>query len=175
MAPSIGYQSRLDLACESSAIRYARGYAGDTFRRWGIPETVSYDALTIVAELATNAVRYAGSSDPDNGMTATPGVTRCTLDLRAENGVLSITFYDESNDPPVLREESATAENGRGLQMVAGLSGGRWGYRPQPSGAGKCVWARISIADCEHWQQTSAPSTEPLITACTPFPLHAHG
>jgi hypothetical protein len=36
------------------------------------------------------------------------------------------------------------SESGRGLMMVAGLTGGRWGWQKSPRGHGKVVWAELS-------------------------------
>lgn len=97
MAPSF-FQSRLDLACEPSAIRYARRHAEVTLRHWGISAEVSYDALTIVAELATNAVRHTGGAaepfDPvtgeENSALPSPGaLTNARIGSFAKTGPMA--------------------------------------------------------------------------------------
>lgn len=140
------HQSRLNLACEPSATRYARQHAKDILLRWGVPRAVTDDALLIVDELVTNAVRHAGSAaepfDPRRGQ---PKVRGCALSLWIVNGELLISVYDQNNQRPVLREFSLDAENGRGLQLVAGLSGGAWGYTFLPAEPGKLIWAKLTI------------------------------
>jgi serine/threonine-protein kinase RsbW len=148
--------SRLDLACEPSATRFARAHARDAFLKWGIPRGVLDDALLIVAELATNAVRHAGGqaapSETDQGR---PRVRRCALVLCVVNAGLCIAFHDEGDRPPVLRQGPSLEENGRGLQLVAGLTEGAWGWRPLAPEPGKSVWATIAIP--EHWHQPRRP------------------
>ncbi len=137
-------QSRLDLACEPSATRYAVAHATEVLRTWGVPREVAADARLIVDELVTNAVRHAGAQaapfQPEQGR---PSVRSCGLALWAHSGHLVISVYDEVDQLPILRDLSLDAESGRGLQLVAGLSEGNWGcsvLRPRP---GKLVWARL--------------------------------
>ncbi|MYS19886.1 hypothetical protein GTW78_06435 [Streptomyces sp. SID4948] len=138
--------SRLDLACEPSAMRLARAHARDVFLHWAMPPEVLDDALLIVAELATNAVRHSGrpaaSYDAGQGR---PEARRCALVLDLVPGLLRISFCDESDQPPVLRHGSGLEENGRGLQLIAGLTGGAWGWRPLSPQPGKSVWAKIPV------------------------------
>ena len=54
-----------------------------------------------------------------------------------------IEVWDIAPGRPRLRTDApALDENGRGLQLVDALSGGRWGSRCCPAG-GKVVWAEI--------------------------------
>ena len=146
MPPNSGYNSRLELACEPSATRYAVGHAKDVLRRWQVPRDVTGDAVLVVDELITNAVRHAGDAaepfDPERGR---PRVRGCALELSVVDGGLLICVHDESTQLPALRGVSLDAECGRGLQLVAGLSEGNWGHAP--SSAGKWVWARLSLGD----------------------------
>lgn len=148
MTPGSCFHSVLTLACEPSAVRYARGHAEAVLRDWRLPEGVAYDALTVVAELASNAVRHAGAEaqpfTPDHGQ---PRALCCQLSLWLANGRLRISMYDESERPPVLRPRSTDAENGRGLQLVAGLSRDAWGYELAVPGHGKTVWAELPSVD----------------------------
>jgi hypothetical protein len=52
-----------------------------------------------------------------------------------------VECHDQAPGFPVIREASAEAENGRGLMMVAALTGGQWGWSETPGG--KCVWAQL--------------------------------
>ncbi|WP_328913279.1 MULTISPECIES: ATP-binding protein [unclassified Streptomyces] len=145
MAPSF-LQSRLDLACEPSAVRYARGHAEDTLRRWGIPVEAAFDALTVVAELVTNAVRHAGgAAEPFDPVQGQPKVRSCSLTMWIASSSLYIAVYDEDRSPPILRPLSDDAENGRGLRLVAGLSEGAWGFQLTADNRGKLVWSRLRL------------------------------
>jgi anti-sigma regulatory factor (Ser/Thr protein kinase) len=144
VTPSSRFHSVLDLACERSAVRYAKGHADAVLRDWGLAEDLAYDALTVVAELASNAVRHAGAeAQPFAPGRRQPHVPRCELTLWITAGRLCIAMYDESPRPPLLRPPSADSENGRGLQLVNGLSNGAWGYQLATPGPGKTVWVQL--------------------------------
>jgi two-component sensor histidine kinase len=139
-------RSRLELACEPSATRYALGHARDVVGRWRLPRAVAEDALLVVDELVINAVRHAGAAaeafEPGRGQ---PRVRACALVLWVVGEDLLIAVQDQSDQPPVLREVSLDAEDGRGLQLVAGLSDGRWGCTFLPGRTGKVIWARLRL------------------------------
>jgi serine/threonine-protein kinase RsbW len=140
--------SRLDLACEPSAMRCARAHAKDVLLQWAVPPDVLDDALLIVAELATNAVRHSGgpSAPYDSGL-GQPELRSCALVLGLVPGHLSIAFHDEGDQPPVLRQGLSLEDNGRGLQLIAGLTGGAWGWRPLTPQPGKSIWAKVAVPD----------------------------
>lgn len=145
-ATGFSSESRLDLACDYSATRYAVAHASGVLRDWGVPRDVVADALLIVDELVTNAVRHAGvASDPFEAERGRPRVGGCGLGLWTCRGYLVICVHDETDRVPVLREVSLDAEDGRGLQIVAGLCDGAWGYVVQPSRQGKSIWARLPL------------------------------
>lgn len=144
MAPSDDYQSKLHLACEPSATRYALFHAKDVLPVWGLPRDVVADALVIVDELVTNAVRHAGT--PSAAEQRRPTVRpSCALALQLESSSLVIAVYDQDNRLPVLRPLSYDAEVGRGMQLVAGLTDGQWGYAQFARQLGKVVWARLPL------------------------------
>lgn len=172
-----GHHSRLELACEPSATRYALQHARDALPRWGMPRVVTDDALLIVDELITNAVRHAGGTaepfDPGRGQ---PRVRGCELTLLVVSGQLSISVYDQNSRCPVLRDISLDAEGGRGLQLVAGLSDGNWGYLPASHRPGKLVWARLAIpggAAPRPGPAGTAGQDRPQPTEATPAPMPA--
>lgn len=146
MAPSLRFHSVLDLACEQSAVRWSREHARAVLREWDVRGDAAYDALTIVAELASNAVRHAGltTRSPSVGC-GQPRQPRCELTLWVVNSRLYISMYDESAHRPVLRPLSADSETGRGLHMINGLSNGAWGFHPATRGPGKVVWAALRL------------------------------
>lgn len=146
MVPGPGSVSRLDLACEPSSIRSARSHAQDTLERWGIPEETGYDALTIVSELATNAVRHTSPpADPVAPGAGQPQGRSYSLALWTDGWHLYVAVWDENPAPPVLRTASEYAETGRGLHLVAALTDGSWGYERTPEQPGKRVWAALRL------------------------------
>ncbi|WP_405583317.1 ATP-binding protein [Streptomyces sp. NBC_01190] len=145
-APGLSFHSRLDLACDPSATRHAVAYASNVLRAWDVPRDVAADALLIVDELVTNAVRHAGAStEPFELEGDRLRAGNCGLGLWTCCGHLLIGVHDETDQVPILREVSLDAENGRGIQIVAGLCNGAWGYTVQPSQPGKLVWAQLPL------------------------------
>ena len=146
MVPGPVALSRLDLACEPSSIRSARRHARDTLERWAVPDEVLCDALVIVSELATNAVRHTAppipSAVPGGGQ---PKAHRYSLTLWTAGLRLYIAVRDENPAPPVLRAAPDYAETGRGLRLVSTLTEGRWGYERTPERPGKQVWAALAL------------------------------
>ena len=85
--------------------------------------TVLDDAVLLVSELVTNSVVHGGP----------PLVV--AVDCDGES--LQVRVRDGSPVPPERREADQSAEGGRGLALVAGLSSD-WGVDPAPDG--KHVW-----------------------------------
>ncbi|WP_335983752.1 ATP-binding protein [Streptomyces sp. CA2R106] len=134
---------RVGFRCAPSAIRGVRADASRKFAEWALAEGTVDDALTVVSELATNAVRHAGAC-------LVPGVRAAgepplLLDLRVAAGVLYVAVHDGSDQAPVVHPASEDAEAGRGLRLVAGLSDGAWGFYPRVDGPGKVVWAALRL------------------------------
>ncbi|BBA99055.1 hypothetical protein RVR_10519 [Actinacidiphila reveromycinica] len=147
MAPESGYHSSLALTCEPAAVPAARRHAMNTLAGWGIPDDSAYDALTIVTELATNAVSHASTwAAPSESEKGRRSVTsRCPLELWTVPRGLCISVWDESNQAPVLRLPSDSAESGRGLHVVAELCRNAWGFAYPDDRPGKIVWARLPL------------------------------
>jgi anti-sigma regulatory factor (Ser/Thr protein kinase) len=162
MAPCFGFQSSLDLACEPSAVRYARGHTEDTLHGWGVPDETAYDALTIVSELTTNAVRHTGAGAvPFDAARGQPRVRSCSLMLWIAVHSLYVAVHDEGRQTPVLRPASDDSENGRGLQLVAGLTEGAWGFSYTTHRPGKLVWAKLPLGRLEQPRHPSATASQP--------------
>jgi hypothetical protein len=128
-------------------------------REWHVPGNVRDDALLIVAELVTNAVRHAGGPgrgpDPGHDRARAPG---CVLRLGIADRTLRIAVQDASAGPPVLRAGLSLDEGGRGLQLVAGLTGGAWGWRPLARGGGKTAWADLPLPGQERRPYELSPA-----------------
>jgi anti-sigma regulatory factor (Ser/Thr protein kinase) len=109
--------------------RAARHFVGDVLERWGRAECID-DAMLVVTELATNAVRYAASS--------------FTVLLSRGDGTVRVAVRDDSRTAPHERQVGATATSGRGLTIVDGVSR-RWGHELLEDG--KLVWAELAGGD----------------------------
>lgn len=140
-------RTRLDLACEPSAVRYARSHAHDVLARWGLSGEIADDAVTVVSELATNAVRHAGGdAAPLRLENPQPRVRVCSLSMLACPDHMYVGFFDEATHlPPVLRQAPLDSESGRGIALIDALTGGRWGWTPAPERPGKIVWACLNV------------------------------
>ncbi|MFL6137689.1 MAG: SpoIIE family protein phosphatase [Frankiaceae bacterium] len=123
--PAAGVELRFALAV--SAPRAARKAAEETLRRWQVePTTKVENALIVVSELVTNAVRHAR--------------TDITVRLRCSDGRIVVEVGDHDSRLPRLAGDTADRESGRGLHMVAALAH-RWGVRPARTG--KVVWVEM--------------------------------
>jgi len=102
-------------------------------RRWArqvladVDEDVRFDALAVVDELTSNALRH--SSSPYR------------VGLRRENGTLRVEVADGSTKPATPRTPGE--DGGRGLPLVEAYSLG-WGQESHPDG--KLVWAELDLA-----------------------------
>ncbi|MFD4552162.1 ATP-binding protein [Streptomyces sp. NPDC058467] len=118
----------------------ARDFTHRTLANWAL-DHCSADALTVVAELAANAVVHAMPH-------ARAGMAGVWLKLTLRPAHLVCAVIDSSDSPPVYPCTSDPLdEHGRGLRMVDALSehwGWTWRY---PSGRtvpeGKTVWAML--------------------------------
>jgi CheY-like chemotaxis protein len=116
----------LDLGRDLGSVMRARRFVRETFAEWGISRTVD-DALIVVSELVTNAITHAESP--------------CQLRLSIDDASLRVEVFDEGIGTPDPRPASTTAEHGRGLHLIAGLTAA-WGIQQIPDD-GKIVWAEL--------------------------------
>ncbi|NBE55623.1 SpoIIE family protein phosphatase [Streptomyces sp. YC537] len=141
---------RVTLSGDSLAARAARRCVRGALAEWteqgrpaaeGITDRLADDAVVLVSELVTNAVVHAG----------TDVELLCRLEYAEESAEgegtsLLLEVTDHHPARPVQGDSAAppasTAEYGRGLQLVAGLSES-WGitYRT----GSKTVWARLPV------------------------------
>lgn len=117
----------IDLPCDPAQVVKVRRFL-DASLRTDFPALVE-DAVLVGSELATNAVCHAPSA---RGLTA-------AWDALPDGGV-RISVADGSIVPPRREPPPDTAEQGRGLDLVAGLSAA-WGMRLEPNG--KVVFAEL--------------------------------
>ncbi len=120
----------------------ARAYIRATLAGWRMAHMTD-DGEAVVAELIANAVNASRSRQGGfiyiNGRM--PTIRVCLLTGGSQ---LLIECWDEAPGVPQLRQiDYATAESGRGLNMINALSGGEWGWHQRQGRHGKCVWAVV--------------------------------
>jgi anti-sigma regulatory factor (Ser/Thr protein kinase) len=130
----------MELTAVPHASREARNAARVVLQGWAVPSPLVDDAILVISELVTNAVRHAG--------------TASTLELQlGQTGErLRISLTDDSDREPRLRPLRPAAEDGRGLAILAALSD-RWGVEPRLGG--KQVWWEVDLEP----GYTEAPTT----------------
>ena len=115
-----------DFPAEVTAASEARHRLAATLARLGPPAALLEDARVVVTELATNAVRHAGSA--------------FSVSIDGDGARVRIGVRDRSRALPAPQEPSVHRLSGRGLLLVAALAS-RWGVEPRPDG--KVVWAEL--------------------------------
>jgi anti-sigma regulatory factor (Ser/Thr protein kinase) len=124
----------LRLSGNRAGCAQAREFTERVLKDWELA-TCRDDALTVVSELAANAVLHAGSEDDDGS-----GVW-LKLTRRPAHLVCAVTDQGDTL-PGTARAAGPLQEHGRGLFIVEALSQ-HWGWtRYAPKG--KTVWAMLS-------------------------------
>lgn len=122
---------QVNLPARPASAREARGRVEPFLRSW--PNlAVRDDALLLLSEIVTNAVRHA------HGKTIVLTITTLDHRLRAE-------VLDESPSPPIRR--ASDESSGLGLVVIGQLSD-RWGV-DQHEGDGTTVWFEIGDSNTE--------------------------
>ncbi|MEV6688549.1 ATP-binding protein [Streptomyces sp. NPDC051130] len=117
---------------EARAVPGARAQLREILAWWGVSE-LEGDALLVVSELLTNAVRHAaGPRDRELE----------TRYARLPDG-LRIEVHDVGTGRPHVRVPELEGNGGRGLFLVAAVAD-RWGVGERV-GPGKRVWAELSV------------------------------
>jgi hypothetical protein len=161
--------ARLALRPQPCSAVAARDFTRAALRDWDTGEVFA-DAAVVISELVTNAIRHglstrppsataagslaagspadgssaAGSSADASSGDGSPADGRIELVLLRVAGALVCLVTDPNPEAPVLLEPDYTAERGRGLRIVDGLSS-RWGWTPLGDGC-KAVWAALPVA-----------------------------
>ncbi|MFK0291269.1 ATP-binding protein [Streptomyces sp. NPDC090442] len=132
------------LSGSACTVAEARRFTRDTLQDWRMCPVLADNAVLIVSELVTNALRHGTPADPfELAFNSLGGNRFCPAWLaltRQESGVLC-AVSDGGSGAPVLRQQDALAESGRGLRLVDELSDS-WGWT-LPDHAGKTVWATV--------------------------------
>ncbi len=160
----------LNERCASAARAYFRAAVEDA----GLPSDLVHDGVTMASELAANTlnahgnIEYAGS-EPVSGL---PEFWLYVRSCGSGREIVCKIFdsdpgWDAGEPVPVGAAIPAGPDSvrGRGLQMVAGLSAGRWGHHPSRGrlGAwklpGKAVWFALRVPPAS--ELASSPRVAP--------------
>ena len=123
-------EHRLTLSTGLHAPSHARAWV--RARTPQLPHNVREDALLMISELVTNAVRH-GSTDVE--------LSLCVLPDRVR-----IAVYDGSDELPVVPSANPSVDRptGRGLLIVAATASD-WGVSRAEGRTGKTVWVELPV------------------------------
>lgn len=111
----------------------------DEMRGRGLPMRVADDALLVVSELVSNAIRHgAALPGTDGQIEVVWEITEHTVHLRVRDG-----GSGPANGAPRASHGSSDDERGRGLTIIA-LLAGSWGSSDDEGSA--TVWADLPVA-----------------------------
>ncbi|WP_330175825.1 ATP-binding protein [Streptomyces sp. NBC_01498] len=141
--PLLRAWDRLALVAVPTAVSCARAFATQTLRWWGVPR-VTDDALLVVSELVTNAVRAAGPRTPEPEWVQVTAEHVIGVQLRVNPARLYVEVWDGAGDfLAAARAPGPDDEGGRGLLLVQSVACD-WGIVRPPVG-GKIVWAELAL------------------------------
>ncbi|MDA8296756.1 MAG: ATP-binding protein [Actinomycetota bacterium] len=112
---------------DAHAIAAARRFAAEECA--GVPAELVEQIQLMLSELATNAIRHAGSA--------------FEVSLERRDQLLKVAVTDEGGGTPTLRSPSPKELSGRGLQIVKMLARD-WGIDQSASGP-KTVWFTVTL------------------------------
>ena len=116
-----------DFPARITAASEARHLVADTVRSWGYDGPIAFDAELVATELATNAIRHAG--------------TPFRIAVQRYGRVVRITVNDRAPALPAVLDPDPWRLSGRGMQLIGAMSR-RWGVEVTPDG--KAVWAELT-------------------------------
>ncbi|MFE3632274.1 ATP-binding protein [Streptomyces goshikiensis] len=117
---------------EPRAVPLARAELREVLAGWGLGG-LEGDALLVVSELVTNAVRHAGG----------PRDREIETRYVRVSGGLRIEVHDVGDGRPEVGAAEPEGDGGRGLFLVAAVAD-RWAVGERV-GPGKRVWAELSV------------------------------
>lgn len=143
-----------DLRHDPYAARTARRFTISTLDAWGLALLLD-DVELVMGELVINALRHGLAEHT----TPSGQPVRIVLALTRESLLCVVT--DPSEDRPAPRDVDFSAEGGRGLRVVEGLSH-KWGWAPLRC-PGKAVWAGFRLPRAaERPEQTPQNGARPI-------------
>ena len=119
------------------SVRAAREFTAATLRGWKL-EALVEEAVIVASELVTNAIRHGARPSGSNADSAS-----VMLAWQRYDGRIICVVTDGSSMPPVLEQADASAESGRGLQVVHALAAA-WGW-VMLGACEKAVWAAFQL------------------------------
>ncbi|MHC3467986.1 ATP-binding protein [Streptomyces sp. 7R007] len=124
----------LELPAHRSSVALARRSLGARLAGWRLPADLCADAVLLVSELATNAVRHTLSAR-----------FLCGIGLVAD-GCLRLEVHDHDHTGRELPrcEAGPDDEGGRGLLLVEHLADA-WGVDRSNLTGGNAVWATLTV------------------------------
>ncbi|MFJ2031694.1 ATP-binding protein [Streptosporangium sp. NPDC087985] len=131
---ALGLLGQVCLPAQVASVPMARQYVRDLLRV--AAHAQADDALLLVSELVTNAVRHSDSGRVPGG--------RVTVAVANHNGTLHIDVIDAGSAgyvPRLCAEVSLDSGGGRGLWLVQELASA-WGWHETP--AGRVVWFQLA-------------------------------
>ncbi len=149
------------LALDGRCAAQARTVFREAVATLRLPDEVVWDGVTMASELAANTRHALGNVEVDGaGDLTVVGAPEMWVYLRRSGGrwELVCKVFDslsgwQGGHAPAIGAALPEAPAGRGLQIVAGLSGGRWGHhltRSRLGGwrvPGKVVWFARPVPD----------------------------
>lgn len=123
---------RQTFAAHPASVPAARTFVTETLA--DAPAELSSTAALLVSELATNAVRHAGTPSFVVDVDVIPG------------GPTRVAVTDTGIGHPIPRSPDPSAEHGRGLQLVARLAD-RWGAHRRRATHEKTVWFELQASE----------------------------
>jgi hypothetical protein len=148
----------LDLSCAGVARRLFREAVAGA----DLPDDLIHDGVTMASELAANTLNAHGNIEfAGTSHRPVTGIPEFWMYLRAFGSGLELVCKIFDSEPAweafepaaegALEKAHPDSVRGRGLQLVAGLSAGRWGHHPTRGrlGAwkvpGKAVWFALRV------------------------------
>lgn len=138
---TVRVQDHLTLAAVVSAVSCSRMFAKVTLTKWGAVRILD-DALLVVSELVTNAVKATGVTNPEPKWSELNELNVITVRIMGFEESIVFEVWDASPEAPTVKEAAPDDEGGRGLDLVENLAK-RWGSTP--SRGGKVVWAELPV------------------------------
>jgi anti-sigma regulatory factor (Ser/Thr protein kinase) len=148
----------LDATCASAARRFLR----EAVAGCGLPSDLVHDGVTMASELAANTLNAHGNVEfAGSAHRPVSGFPELWIYLRTSGSgrELVCKVFDSEPDweafepaaESAFEKASPDSVRGRGLQLVAGLSAGRWGHHPSRARMGswkvpgKAIWFALRI------------------------------
>jgi len=147
------------LPADATCAAVARGVFREVAAALTLPAELESDGLLMTSELAANTLHAHANIEFDGaGSWPIAGAPELWIYMRRGAGrwELAVKVFDSLSGwkddlAPVPGAAGADAVSGRGLQVVAGLSAGRWGHHPTRSRfggwkvPGKAVWFALPV------------------------------